>query len=218
MIKSKYWRGKDLEGVAPVVLTIADVTEELMGRGGHQDVKCFLWFRENNKGLQLNKTRVAVIEAAYGPDSVLWVGKRVRLSYDPSVEFGGKLVGGVRVETQTGVVYRGAPAAAAWGDQPAVPGRPPAPVWDDKRRTWITPQAAPAQASRPAPPVFNDATGQWEFVDPATGEIAPPAPPRHQPPPTISQRVNAGAAPPSDEGWGGVAPAHAEDFNDDIPF
>ena len=57
MIKSKFWRARDLEGQRPVTLTISDVTEELLGRGARQDVKCFLWFRDHQKGLQLNKTR-----------------------------------------------------------------------------------------------------------------------------------------------------------------
>lgn len=213
MIKSKYWRAKDVEGQPPVVLTIADVSEELLGRGGHQDVKCFLWFRENNKGLQLNKTRVAVLEAAYGPDSLLWVGQRVRLSFDPSVEFGGKLVGGVRVETKTGVVYRGNPNAAAWDSNPlTVPGRPPPPVWDEKRQQWITPQAPPAAPSRPPPPVWNEAAQAWETVNPGTGEIAAPV---HQRAPTISERVNQGH-PPAD----GLGPVGSPDneFGDDIPF
>jgi hypothetical protein len=69
MNKSKYWRARDLEGQRPVTLTIADVSEELLGRGGHQETKCFLWFHESPKGLQLNKTRVNILEAAYGPDS-----------------------------------------------------------------------------------------------------------------------------------------------------
>ena len=106
MIKSKFWRAGDLQGQAPVVVTIAHVTEELMGRpGGRQDAKCFLWFQEHVKGLQLNKTRVRTLEAAFGPDSELWTGKRVRLSFDPTVEFGGRAVGGVRLQTPPGVVY-----------------------------------------------------------------------------------------------------------------
>ncbi len=58
MIKSKFWRAVDLKGQAPVRLTIADVTEELIGRGGRQDVKCFVWFTEHLKGLRLNSTIV----------------------------------------------------------------------------------------------------------------------------------------------------------------
>lgn len=224
MIKSKFWRAVDVEGQAPVVLTIADVTEELMGRGGRQEAKCFLWFNENLKGLQLNKSRVKVLEAAYGPDSDLWVGKRVRLSFDPTVEFGGRAVGGIRLQTPPGVVYKPAEGGhPGWGDAPApVPGRPPAPVWDEKRQAWITPPpppaaAAPAQPKRPPPPVWNEATQQWETVDTSTGEIAAPV---HQRAPTISERVNANHPPATDGGWDAVAPAPKADpeFDDDIPF
>lgn len=221
MIKSKFWRARDVEGQAPVVLSISDVTEELLGRGARQDVKCFLWFNESPKGLQLNKTRVAALEAAYGPDSDLWVGKRVRISFDPTIEFGGRAVGGVRLQTPPGMVYKPSELHAGWGESPgAVPGRPPAPVWDDKRQMWITPTppvASPAAAKRPPPPVFNEATQQWETVDIATGEMSPP---KHVPPPTISERVNAGNPPTTDGGWGALPPPAAAqpDFDDDIPF
>jgi hypothetical protein len=216
MIKSKFWRAGDLQGQAPVVLTIADVTEELLGRGARQDVKCFLWFSEHVKGLQLNKTRVRTLEAAYGPDSELWVGKRVRLSFDPTVEFGGRAVGGVRLQTPPGVVYTpGANQHAGWGDAPAtVPGRPPAPVWDDKRQTWITPQPVAALGTdrRPPPPIWNDVTQSWETVNPGTGEIAAPV---HQRAATISERVNQNHPQPT--GLGPVGSADNE-FGDDIPF
>jgi hypothetical protein len=229
MIKSKFWRAADVQGKPPMTLTIADVTEELMGRGGRQETKCFLWFVENLKGLQLNKTRVRTLEAAFGPDSEGWVGKRVRLTFDPTVEFGGRSVGGVGLQTPPGVIY--SPSAnghAGWGDAPAqVPGRPPAPVWDEKRQVWVTPQpvAAAAQPPRPPAPVWNEATGQWETVNPATGEIgvnktSSPRPVKPANPqdstwggaPTLSQRV---AAPASSDGWDTAA---AADFNDDIPF
>lgn len=220
MIKSKFWRARDLEGQRPVILTIADVTEELMGRGRQQDVKCFLWFKEHLKGLQLNKSRVLILEMAYGPDSELWVNHRVKLSYDPTVMFGDKPVGGVRLETPAGIVYQGPASLPGWGDAPAaVPGRPPAPVWDDKRQMWITPTppaASPAAAKRPPAPVWNDATQQWETVDTATGEMTPP---KHVPPPTISERVNAGQQPATDVGWGALPSTQgAPEFDDDIPF
>lgn len=224
IVKSKYWRARDLEGKPPVTLTIADVTEEIMGRGGgHKDVKCFMWFHESPKGLQLNKSRVNVLEAAYGPESDLWSGKRVRLFFDPTVEFGGRPVGGVGIKTQPGVVYQAQAAAASWGAQSVPAGAPPPPVWDGTK--WVTQPPAPAPQT-PPPPVWNAATGKWDTVDPATGEITPPAAaPVHQPPQTISQRVNASHPPKDDGGWGSLAPpaAHAAvgtdaEFDDDIPF
>jgi hypothetical protein len=223
MIKSKFWRGKDLEGRPPVTLTIADVTEELVGRGKHQEPKCFLWFNEGLKGLQLNKKRIEVLEYAYGPDSDLWRDKRVRLSFDPTVMFGDKVVGGVRLETPPGAVYR--PAAGAPGAPVNVPaGAPPPPVWNG--REWVTqqPPAAPAPPPPPAP-VWNGATGRWEIVNPGTGEIVPPRAPAtppapYAPPPTISQRIAQGSA--ADQAWDKdykpVAVAGDPDFDDPIPF
>lgn len=226
MIKSKFWRAADLQGQPPVVLTIADVTEELMGRGGRQDVKCFLWFTDHLKGLQLNKSRVRVIEMAYGPDSELWVGKRVRLSFDPTVEFGGRAVGGVRLQTPPGVVYTpSATGHAGWGEAPAsVPGRPPAPVWDEKRQLWVTPQpiAAPAAAHRPPPPVWNEVTQSWETVDTTTGEIGARKPiPRDDTwggAPTLSQRMAPVPDPWDQPQSENPAPAGAAEFNDEIPY
>lgn len=249
MVKSKFYSARDVKGMPPVVLTIADVTEELMGRGqGRNEAKCFLWFNETLKGLQLNKTRVAVLEMAYGPNSEAWVGKRVRLSFDPAVIFGGQAVGGVRLQTPPGVVFDASQVnAGAWGAPPAaaVPGRPPQPIWDDKRQTWITPAPPPAAAlgrppqpvwndatqawetpaaprPRPPAPVFNEATGQWDtpVVDPATGEVQAAAPAKHVPPMTIKERIDAGqpAAPPSGE-WDNLPPqGQREEFDDDIPF
>lgn len=215
MIKSKFFRARDVEGVAPFVLTIADVTEELMGRAGtKQDVKCFLWFMESPKGLQLNKTRVNIIEAAYGPDSDGWTGKKIKLYFDPAIEFGGRPVGGVGIKTPPGVIFNAAAQAAAWGGPAPVPGRPPAPVWDERRQMWITPKPPDAPPpSRPPPPVWNDATQTWETVNPATGEIAAPV---HQRPATISERVNSAHPPVTD--FGPLPPAHAPEFDDDIPF
>ena len=232
MIKSKYFRARDVEGVAPFVLTIADVSEELLGRpGSKQDVKCILWFMESPKGLQLNKTRVKLLEAAYGPDSVGWNGKKIKLYFDPTIEFGGRPVGGVGIKTSPGVVYNGTAHDAAWGAAPAqVPGRPPPPVWDEQRQMYVMPQPSPAAAAprRPPPPVWNEATQSWDIVNTATGEIAgapaaPPVQPQHQRPQTISERINAGHPPggaPADDGWGSLPPqrAPAGDFDDDIPF
>lgn len=223
MIKSKFWRARDVEGQAPIVLTIADVTEELLGRGAHQDVKCFLWFNESLKGLQLNKTRVNILEAAFGPDSELWIGKRIRISFDPSVEFGGRAVGGICLQTPPGVIYTPGAGLPGWGEAPAaVPGRPPQPIWDQKRQQWITPQAAAQQAplptapARPPPPVWNEATQQWETVNPGTGEIGGREPiPAGRGLGVLSGReqTSASAATEFDD----PPPATAE-FDDDIPF
>lgn len=227
VIKSKYIRGKDLEGKPPLTLTIADVSEELVGRGGRQETKCILWFNEDHRGISLNKARVGILEAAYGPETDLWSGKKVRLYFDPNVEFGGRRVGGVGIRTPPGVVFSADPNAGAWGapSTAAPPGAPPPPVWNPATGQWDVVQPV-REATRPPAPVWNGKTGQWDVVNPNTGEVAPPA---HVSPPTIKERIDAGAGrpgPAADDGWGplppsgGVgAPAGAgEDWNDDIPF
>lgn len=220
MVKSKFFRGKDLTGQPAMVLTIADVSEELMDRSKHE-VKAVLWFNETLKGLRLNATSVAVLEAAYGPDSDLWNGKRVRLSFDPNVMFGGQRVGGVTVQTPAGAVYSPGPAisGAAWGDAPAAPAGAPVPVLNQATGEWeLPPQTAAPAAQQPPTPVLNPNTGQWEL--PAQ---------KHVPPLTLGQRV-ARDHPPAetfDKTTGEVyensqpLPQRGNpnaDFNDDIPF
>lgn len=233
IVKSKFFRGKDLQGKPPLVLTIADVTEEVVGRGGGRETKCYLWFNETLKGLGLNATRTATLEAAYGPESDLWTGARVRLSFDPTVMFGDKIIGGIKLVTPSGIVYDPAAAGAsgAWGAPAAgPPGAPPPPVWDGTK--WVVSQPPPAAPRPPPPPVWNQVTGVWDTVNPATGEIGPPSVAAHAAPPppppanpqdstwggapTLGERM---AAPPADD-WGRPAAPGAPptDFDDDIPF
>lgn len=238
MIKSKFYRGRDLEGRPPITLTIAEVTEEIMGRSasahGVPDTKAILWFREGLKGISLNKGKVALLEYAFGPESDLWVGKKIRLSYDPSIMFGDKAVGGVKLETPPGVKYDPSHAPAGWGapqTPQGPPGAPPPPVWNPHTNTWdvVNP---PAQPRTPPPPVWNPQTNSWDVVNPQTGEVSAPvgpqgsaaaqptAQPQYQgPPPTISQRVNApkSADPWADPNYQPLSKP-GEDFDDDIPF
>lgn len=222
LIKSKYWRAIDLENQAPIVLTIADVTEEAVGgRGQRAESKFFLWFMESLKGLQLNKTRVKILEAAYGLDTEAWINRRVQLYFDPTVEFGGRRCGGIGIRTSSAGAPRPAapPGGAAWGAPAAPPGAPPAPVWNAATNTWDVQQPAPR---RPPPPVWNKATNRWDVVDPGTGEVAPAAAPaRHVPPPTISQRTNAefpAGAPPSTGEFGGYDQMPPAETGEDPEF
>ena len=51
----------------------------------------------------LNKSNWINIEDAYGPDTDTWIGQRIELYVDPSIMYGGKRVGGVRVRIPSGV-------------------------------------------------------------------------------------------------------------------
>lgn len=224
MVKSKFFGGRDVQGQPPIFLKIATVTEELFTRGGTPEVQYFLWFTNHLKGLKLNKTRIKVLEAAYGPDSDLWVGKRVKLTFDPGVKFGNVTMGSIVVEVPPGTVFTGTPGGnAGWGEAPRLagpPGAPPPPVWNAATRTWDVQGPVASNPAQPPPPVWNAATGVWDVVNPATGEMAPPAKAANPQDatwggaPTLSQRI---AWPPAD-GWGEVSSGAAADFNDDIPF
>lgn len=207
MVKSKWWRAIDLEGKPPVVLTIANVTEELMGRGKDQDMKAVLWFMDNPKGLRVNKTIANTLEAAYGPESDLWTGKRVKLSFDPTVEFGGRRIGGVRLDTPRGIVWQGAAAANAGWDSAGepVPER-------GANGTWILPgqpghsqyRTAPA-AAEPQPEKVN---GQWVLPgQPGHSTYRAAAEP-------VPVKVNGQWVLPGQPGYpGGQAPAADAEFD-----
>lgn len=117
MIVSKFLKKEDFE--EDRVLTIKGVKlEDMPGDQGQQ--KWVLYFREEPKGLAMSVTTIRVLEQAFGSDSDQWIGNRVKVYVDPSVSFGGKVVGGLRIRTP-----KAGPKAAAPAPAPAlarVPG------------------------------------------------------------------------------------------------
>lgn len=94
MIQSKFLRKEDFD--EDRVMTIKTVKlEDMPGESGDQ--KWVLYFREEAKGMALNVTTIRVLEGGFGDDSDMWVGKRVMVYVDPSVSFGGRVVGGLRL-------------------------------------------------------------------------------------------------------------------------
>lgn len=78
-------------------LTITKVVAEEVGRD--KEIKPVAYFKEDTRGLVLNKTNYGVLAEALGStDTDRWVGTRVELSYNPEVQFGGKTVGGLRIK------------------------------------------------------------------------------------------------------------------------
>lgn len=83
-----------------LTLTITKVQAEEVGQD--KEVKPVAYFKEDPRGLVLNKTNYGRLARALGSTDVdRWVGVRIELSYDPSVQFGGKEVGGLRVKPLT---------------------------------------------------------------------------------------------------------------------
>jgi len=101
MIKSNYISKAEVKTAGQMILTIVDCTLESVG----SDQKWVLWFNEHPKGLGLNNTKIRLLEASYGEESSLWNGRRVRLTYDPTVTMAGQVTGGIKLtcSTQGGV-------------------------------------------------------------------------------------------------------------------
>lgn len=93
---SKYLKQSDVE--PPILVTITGVTQESFDDRGTKKTKWAMSFRETDKPLLLNKTNINRTVKATGTDDVgAWNGKKIVLYFDPDVEFGGDIVGGIRV-------------------------------------------------------------------------------------------------------------------------
>ncbi len=100
--QSSFLSKEDL--TSPRVVTIENVTEnELQGDGG-KEMKPVAHFRGVDKGLVLNNINWDTIQDAYGDESDDWTGKQIELYFDPSIMFGSKRVGGIRIRLPRGDV------------------------------------------------------------------------------------------------------------------
>ena len=94
--KSKYLRGSELEG--ELELIIRDV--RMVQIDPNDDAPKVVVFFNDGSPLILNSGNWNIIEDMYGDDSDEWIGKKIRVWFNPDVEFQGKRVGGIRVRTQ----------------------------------------------------------------------------------------------------------------------
>jgi hypothetical protein len=94
MIQSKYLRKEDID--EEMVASIKAVAlENMPGDSGEQ--RWVLTFRELPKGLVLNTTTIRVLDKCFGNHSDEWVGRKVTLYVDETVQFKGQVVGGLRL-------------------------------------------------------------------------------------------------------------------------
>lgn len=130
-----------------VLVTIRQVFQENVAKeGAPEEHKWCMAFDELEKPMVLNSTNGQIIASFLKSDETdNWIGSKIVLYDDPSVSFGGKLVGGIRVRAPRG-------QAAA---KPAAGGQPP--------------KSAPTQ-TRPVPPVSRAAPepepGPEEDIEP----------------------------------------------------
>ena len=81
----------------PTIATIQTVEKQKLKSEHGEEEKPVMSFADFDKSLVLNNVNWQTCEDAYGDDSDGWRGKRIELYVDPSIMFGNKRVGGVRL-------------------------------------------------------------------------------------------------------------------------
>lgn len=121
MRESKFLKKEDVG--RGMLLTITGCLKKNVAKeGSDPELKWCLTFSEEDKPLVLNSTNIQLIEQITGSDDTdYWVGKRIVAYTDPTVSYGGKVIGGIRVRKPKASAPPPPPAAAP----------PPAADYDD---------------------------------------------------------------------------------------
>ncbi len=83
-----------------LTLELEDVVAQEVGKD--KETKPVAYFKGEPRGLVLNVTNYKVLTKAHGnPDTDSWIGAKIELWKDPSITFGGKETGGLRVKVLT---------------------------------------------------------------------------------------------------------------------
>src|SRR5512139_754759 len=97
MLASNWLRNEDLaDPIGGETFTIRKLTEELVGSDQQSKWACH-WKERDANPLLLNKTNLRLLASWLGDDTDDWIGKEVEVYHDPSISYGGQLVGGLRV-------------------------------------------------------------------------------------------------------------------------
>jgi hypothetical protein len=94
---SRYLTKDDVD--PPVNVMIKAVAKENVAMEGEEPrEKYVMFFHGNPKGIVLNMTNGMLLEEITGSDnSDDWIGRKIQLYNDPTIMFGGKRVGGIRI-------------------------------------------------------------------------------------------------------------------------
>lgn len=98
MIDSKYLRQGDVDDEVPV--TVQGLKKVNVARDDEDpEYRWTVKFQEFPKPMVLNVTNLKRMAKALGDDTDDWTGKQVILYVDPDIEFGGNVVGGLRIKS-----------------------------------------------------------------------------------------------------------------------
>lgn len=146
MYPSNYLKKEELK--SPVLAVISHLKiEALKNEGGTEDKPIlFFSYPQGLKPLVLNVGNCAVITALYGepdPDGQVagqyWNGKQIEIYVDPTVRFGSKIVGGLRVRAPSTPGWQPTAAPPSW--QPPAAAPPPVAMPQRSAGVWSWAQA-----------------------------------------------------------------------------
>jgi hypothetical protein len=105
--------------------TIKEIFQDNVAKeGAPEELKWCIQFAELEKPMVLNSTNgMLIAQITKQEDTDDWIGARVVLYDDPSVSFGGKLVGGIRVRAPRNQPTPAPPTHGSMGN-PQSPRRP----------------------------------------------------------------------------------------------
>lgn len=96
MMESKFLKKEDVD--PPKLVTIRGFSQQNAGRDDAPEMKWTMSFQELGKPMVMNSTNLQLCAQALGSEETdHWIGKQIVLYNDPSVQFQGKLIGGIRI-------------------------------------------------------------------------------------------------------------------------
>lgn len=95
MVDSKYLKQADVED--DTVVTVKKVGQANIAKDdAPPDMKWLVRFAEFEKPMVLNRTNISLLGNFLGDDTDDWIGKQVIVYNDESIQFQGKVTGGLR--------------------------------------------------------------------------------------------------------------------------
>lgn len=100
--KSDQLNAIDIMGVEPVI----KIREVKVVANTDQPVSIY-FDGDNNRPWKPSKGMLRILAGAWGRESSLWVGRQAQIYFEPSVTYGGKAVGGVRIRALSNIDPKG---------------------------------------------------------------------------------------------------------------
>lgn len=103
---SKYLKKEDV-GDDGVILTIKSFDREMVKGDNGDEEKLIMYFVENYNPMVINRTNAQLLAVATGAKNAgEAVGKEIIVYNDPTISFGGKVTGGIRIKKLAGAPKR----------------------------------------------------------------------------------------------------------------